>query len=288
MALVRALMIGAMLARAFPNPCRRISTGLRGRSMYICGLCLGPQINTSPASRQITRLFASRPGGRGRKGGAKGGGGGSRKGGESKPPKGADPKSRRFLDHYSRQAKAEGYMARSVYKLQEIDDKNGLFRKGQRVFDLGCAPGSWTQLAAEKVGEEGLVVGIDLTECGSVIQAIPNVLTIQGDIYEFEPTEEGYKREFDVLLSDMAPKTSGIKGLDADRSGELCMRALDLAKQLVKPEGAVVLKIFTGSSFQDVLDRCRNTFQNVKCVKPKGTRSESVETYILARKFKGR
>eukprot|EP00466_Bigelowiella_natans_P016023 jgi/Bigna1/84110/fgenesh1_pg.123_\ len=195
---------------------------------------------------------------------------------KSAPPRGADPKNRKYLDHYSRQAKvlgccrctricmylrSEGYLARSVYKLQEIDDKFNIFSRGARVFDMGCSPGSWTQLAAERVGSEGFVMGIDLTECGPKIQAIPHVLTMQGDIYDFDPNENGVGKSFDVLISDMAPKTSGIKGLDSDRSCDLCMRALDLAEDLIKPKGSVLLKIFQGGSFDGVLSRCRDRYQ---------------------------
>jgi len=131
-------------------------------------------------------------------------------------------------------------------------------------------------------------MGIDLSECGPQIQNIPHVLTIQGDIYDFDPVEEGIDRTFDVLMSDMAPKTSGIKSLDSDLSCDLCMRALDLANDLLKQNGAVLLKVFQGSAFEEVLSRCRAEYQTVKCLKPKGTRSESVETYILARRRKSR
>ncbi|MBW8004138.1 MAG: RlmE family RNA methyltransferase, partial [Planctomycetes bacterium] len=151
-----------------------------------------------------------------------------------KPP----PPMKKIRDSYFHKAKREGYAARSAYKLEEIDRKRRLLRPGMRVLDLGCAPGSWLQYAAQQVGTEGRVTGVDLQE---VTASLPSAVTVlQADVFDLGPAQlggnvEGEGEGFDVILSDMAPATSGIKQADAARSARLAERALELAQKCLRP-----------------------------------------------------
>lgn len=201
--------------------------------------------------------------------------------------------ARRVLhDRFFKQAKAEGYLARSAYKLAEIDDAKRLLRRGMLVLDLGCAPGAWLQVASERVGPEGVVAGIDLKPVSPNIGA--NVRAITGDVYEATPHDlralvDG--RQFDVVLSDMAPNTSGHG--DHFLSIRLCDRVLDLAagptpeQSILRPGGDLVMKVFDGETFPELLNRCRRMFANVKGFKPKASRDASREIYIVATHLKG-
>lgn len=192
--------------------------------------------------------------------------------------------ARRHQDHYARRAKREGYAARSVYKLQEIHEKSGLFRPGQRVLDLGCSPGSWMQYAARAVGPRGQVVGIDRRP---VPEHPPNAVALVGDIFETPPeTLMGDGGPFDVVMSDMAPDTSGNRFTDHVRSIELCRRAFALAREVLRPGGAFVCKAFEGSDTADLVAEVRPHFEQFKRIKPRGTRSESVELYLVALRFR--
>lgn len=191
-----------------------------------------------------------------------------------------DPMSRRQPDHYTRQAKREGYAARSVYKLEEIDQRVQLLRPGMKVLDLGCAPGSWIRYAAQKVGPRGRVVGIDRR---AIDFKAPHVTTLVGDIFETEPAvffEAGGGR-FDVVMSDMAPDTCGDRFTDHVRSVELCRRALTLADALGAPGGAFVCKVFEGEDVAPLVDEIRARYAKVRRIKPKSTRSESVELFVV-------
>ena len=192
-------------------------------------------------------------------------------------------------DPYYRQAKKDGYVARSIYKLEEIDDALGVVHQGDSVLDLGCAPGSWLQYVVHKVGtKKGSVVGIDLLEVK--LSFGEHVKILQGDA--FEANEELLRPNilpddhpgpfFDVVLSDMAPNTTGIKSVDQDRSLALCEQALYLAVKMLKPNGNFCVKILEGGGVQNYVKICREAFNSVKIRRPKGTRVGSMETYVVA------
>ena len=191
---------------------------------------------------------------------------------------------KKIRDSYFHKAKREGYAARSAYKLEEIDRKRRLLRPGMRVLDLGCAPGSWLQYAAQQVGTEGRVTGVDLQE---VTASLPSAVTVlQADVFDLGPAQlggnvEGEGEGFDVILSDMAPATSGIKQADAARSARLAERALELAQKCLRPGGALLVKIFQGAELQGVRERFRQEFEQVTLEKPRSSRSESVEVFLL-------
>lgn len=192
--------------------------------------------------------------------------------------------ARRILhDRYFKQAKREGYLARSAYKLIELDDARRILARGQRVIDLGCAPGSWLQVASERVGPEGLVVGIDLLPVSGVFP--PNVRTIIADFTGVSmPDLLPGGSPADVVLSDMAPNTSGHG--DHFRSIRLCETILDALPALLRPGGSLVMKVFEGEAFPPLLTRVRSVFADVKVIKPRATRDPSRETYITARRFR--
>lgn len=187
-------------------------------------------------------------------------------------------------DRFSRRAKAEGYAARSVYKLQEMDRRYGLLRPGDRVLDLGCHPGSWLKYAAGRVGRRGRVVGVDLEPTPA---AADNVRTVAADVFEFEPGELGPDR-FDVVLSDMAPATIGHAFTDAARSAALAERALELALSVLKPGGRFVAKIFLGEGEARLREMLRGHFNRVKFAKPEAVRQRSREVYLIALDRRGR
>lgn len=187
---------------------------------------------------------------------------------------------KRVQDHYFKQAKQAGYAARSAFKLEEIDRRQRLLRPGARVLDLGCAPGSWLQVAAARVGAQGRVVGVDLQPV--TLTMPPQVTVIQGDVFELSPEDlmpDGAL--FDVLLSDMAPRTSGIPSADAARSAELVRRALTLSDALLRPGGALLVKVFQGAQLPELRKACQARFATVRLEKPKASRSESVEVFLL-------
>ena len=183
-------------------------------------------------------------------------------------------------DHYFRKARKEGFAARSAFKLKEIDTKHHLLKKGNRVLDLGCFPGSWMQYISQRIGKEGLVVGIDRTAL-----AIPlkdNMQFIQGDINEIELSLlDRFEAPFDLVCSDMAPNTTGVKHIDAARSYQLCQMALLIAQKRLKPGGFTLVKILQGGPFEDLLKQMRSEYKKVSIVKPKSSRSESKELFVL-------
>jgi 23S rRNA (uridine2552-2'-O)-methyltransferase len=189
---------------------------------------------------------------------------------------------KKYRDHFFLRAKKENFPARSVYKLKEIDKRFGLFSQGARVLDLGAAPGSWTLYAAQKVGASGLVVAVDLQEITTELP--PNVLTFQDDL--FEPSETLSKTleehgPFDLVISDMAPRTSGIKFSDQARSFDLAMQALALARKSLIKGGHFVVKVFEGPDTQTLLADMRREFARVKPFKPKSSRAESKEMFFV-------
>jgi 23S rRNA (uridine2552-2'-O)-methyltransferase len=191
---------------------------------------------------------------------------------------------RELHDRYFRQAKREGYLARSAYKLIEIDDKRRLIRKGDRVIDLGCAPGSWLQVAAERTGSRGYVVGIDLKPVSGPFAR--NVRTVVGDFTEIDPAllldREG--RLANVVLSDMAPNTSGHG--DHFMSVRLCDQILDRLPMLLRKGGSFAMKVFEGEAFPPLLERTRRMFHDVKVIKPRATREVSREVFVTAKRYK--
>jgi len=189
-------------------------------------------------------------------------------------------------DHYFRKAKKQHYLARAVYKLEEIQKKYKILRAGDRVLDLGAAPGSWIQLAGGVVGQSGLIVGIDLKP---IEHAFPNrVVTLQGDIFDREFVEAALRDHlpFDVVLSDMAPATSGIKVADSARSALLFERALEIARWALEPGGTFLAKIFHGSEFHQLLAELKKQFGLTRVIRPEATRKQSREIYILAMNLK--
>ena len=184
-------------------------------------------------------------------------------------------------DHYFRRAKKEGFIARSVYKLEEVDRRVRLLRPGQRVLDLGCHPGSWLQYCARVVGKQGLVVGIDTRKIS--VELPPHVHLVQADVFELSPADlHHFSNEFDVVLSDLAPATTGIRSVDSDRSSLLFQRALALADDLLVPGGHFLGKIFQGSGFDEVVRELKSKFRKVKGIKPRATRKESKEIFLVA------
>ena len=189
-------------------------------------------------------------------------------------------------DRFHKKAKAQGFRARAAFKLEHIDNKVGLFKSGQRVCDLGCSPGSWLQYAAGKVGSRGRLVGLDRT----LIEInLPNVRVMAGDVNEVTADEllgDDFDA-FDVVMSDMAPDTSGVRSLDQDRSEMLFERALYLAEQSLAEGGHFAGKLFQGRGFQDLVKHCRQRFERVKIVKPPASRQESIEQYVVGLGFRG-
>ncbi|MEL6796496.1 MAG: RlmE family RNA methyltransferase [Planctomycetota bacterium] len=193
--------------------------------------------------------------------------------------------ARRVLhDEYFKKAKADGYVARSAYKLLEIQRRHKLLRAGDRVLDLGCAPGSWMQVTSEIIGDEGRLVGIDLK---AVRLALPaNVTTVVGDIEKTNPDElfEIAGGEFDVVLSDMAPNTSG-HGDDLV-SARLCREVLAFAVRTLREGGKLAMKILEGSEYPAVLQETKQVFRAAKGLKPKATRDASREMFIIGEGFR--
>ena len=194
---------------------------------------------------------------------------------------------KKYRDHYFEKAKRENYPARSVYKLEELDQRFGLLKPGMRVLDLGAAPGSWTLYAAKRVGASGRVLGLDLSATDTAFPG--NVTFLVADAFSDDPELRRILEElapFDVVVSDMAPKTTGVKLTDQTRSLELCERAFELAERLLKPGGGFVAKIFEGPDVKPWTDALRKRFDTVKGFKPKSSRSESKETFITGLGFR--
>ncbi|NPB09409.1 MAG: RlmE family RNA methyltransferase [Thermodesulfobacteria bacterium] len=188
-------------------------------------------------------------------------------------------------DHYFKKAKQEKYPARSVYKLQEADRKYRLLKRGQKILDLGAAPGSWSKYALERVGPKGMVVAVDLSPLKITA---PNLIFLQEDVFSVEPEKlrELIQGEaFDAVLSDMAPKTTGDRSGDHFRSVNLAQRALSLAEELLKPGGVFFVKVFEGEAFPKFVEEVKKRLGGpIKRFRPKSTRAESREIFVLAHK----
>ena len=178
-------------------------------------------------------------------------------------------------------AKKENYAARAIYKLEEIDQRFHLLRPGLRVLDLGCWPGSWMQYAAKKVGDDGLVVGIDLRPVTLALG--PPVQHFVADVWTWTPAELGPDVRFDLVVSDMAPQTSGDKHTDQYKSEALAARALEIARQALRPGGHLVATVFQGGQFPALIKQWQAAFQETKPYHAKNTRTRSSEQYLVGR-----
>ena len=187
-------------------------------------------------------------------------------------------------DTYVRQSKVDGYRARSAYKLIEIDEKFKIFKGGLTVIDIGAAPGSWSQYA-NKVVKNGKLISIDLKK----MEPIGSSLQIQGDFTD-EDTQEEIKKNInskvDVVMSDMAVNTTGIKNIDSIQTGELCKVAMVFAKDLLNENGYFISKIFMGGTFNEIVAEGKKYFKEVKVFKPKSSRKDSKESFIICRKIR--
>ena len=189
-------------------------------------------------------------------------------------------KPNQWEDHYTRQARKEHYPARSVYKLQEIQRRHRLIQKGDRVLDLGCYPGSWLAYAAQLTGPTGYVAGVDLKTVTVKLPAHVSVFT--GDMLALEESVSVRLGDaFNVVLSDMAPATTGNKDVDGTRSFNLCEAALNIADQRLLPGGSLVCKIFQGRDFNSFLDRVKTHFKTCKILKPQSSRKASREIFVM-------
>jgi 23S rRNA (uridine2552-2'-O)-methyltransferase len=195
--------------------------------------------------------------------------------------------SERRNDPYTKAAKRMDYRSRASFKLIQIDDKFKLLKKGSTVADLGAAPGGWLQVAAERVGTKGKVVGVDL----QAIEPIEGVATVQGDMRKEDTVmdvEEALGGKADVVLSDMSPNISGSYPMDHARSVDLCEHALEFAYRALRPGGALVMKIFEGDMMADFMKLVKASFREVKLFGPDASRASSSEIYIIAKDFIGK
>ncbi len=192
-----------------------------------------------------------------------------------------------FTDEYVKRAQQEGYRSRAVYKLLEIHEKDRLLRPGMTVLDLGAAPGGWSQLASRLVGEQGVVIALDILP----MEPLPRVECIQGDFREAAVLDQLLDilagRSVNLVISDMAPNTSGIKAVDQPHGMYLAELALDFARQYLRPGGDFLVKVFQGEGFDGFLKDLRTAFVTVAPRKPKASRARSSEQYVLARNYRG-
>jgi 23S rRNA (uridine2552-2'-O)-methyltransferase len=195
------------------------------------------------------------------------------------------PKPYQPNDKWSQKAAAEGYRARSVYKLEELDARFKLFRPGMTVIDCGAAPGSWLQLASKRVGPKGMVIGIDLTAIEPIAENVHlHQIDMTDDAAVQAVLEQHGLRFVDLVLSDIAPSTSGVKDIDQWRSIELTQSVLALATQVLRPDGKCVMKVFRGADFDEFLGEVKAQWKNVKVVTVKASRDRSREVYVVCQK----
>ena len=187
-------------------------------------------------------------------------------------------------DTYVRQSKVDGYRARSAYKLIEIDEKFKIFKGGMTVIDIGAAPGSWSQYAS-KVVKSGKIISIDLKD----MDKIKNTIQIKGDFTNSE-IKNHIKSYLDkgpeVVMSDMAVNTTGIKNIDSIQTGELCKEAMVFSKEVILKKGFFISKIFMGSTFNEIVALGKKNFQEVKVFKPKSSRKDSKESFIICKNLR--
>ena len=187
-------------------------------------------------------------------------------------------------DIYVRQSKVDGYRARSAYKLIELDEKFKIFKGGINVIDIGAAPGSWSQYAS-KVIKNGKLISIDLKP----MDKIEHTIQIKGDFTELSTQnqiKEILTKKIDVIMSDMAVNTTGIKNIDAIQTGELCIEAMLFSKDIISEKGFFVSKIFMGSSFNEIVALGKKIYKEVKVFKPKSSRKDSKESFIICKNLR--
>ena len=188
--------------------------------------------------------------------------------------------------HFVQQSKKDGYRSRAVYKLIELNEKDALFRPGQSVIDLGAAPGGWTEYASQFCQEQGKLIAVDLLP----IEPVAGAMIIQGDFTEESVLEQILvavkKQPVDLVLSDMAPNISGMESVDMPRSLYLAELALELARDVLQPNGVFVVKLFQGEGFDQLSASMREVFRSVKFRKPKASRPRSREVYAICKGFK--
>jgi len=187
-------------------------------------------------------------------------------------------------DTYVRQSKVDGYRARSAYKLIEIDEKFKIFKGGMYVVDIGAAPGSWSQYAS-KVVKNGKIISIDLKK----MEEIENTIQIEGDFTENDiqnKIKEHVKKKIDVVMSDMAVNTTGIKNIDSIQTGELCMEAMIFSKDVISEKGFFISKIFMGGSFNEIVALGKKIYREVRVFKPKSSRKDSKESFIVCKNIR--
>ncbi|WP_252962837.1 SAM-dependent methyltransferase [Psychrobacter sp. PSP] len=185
-------------------------------------------------------------------------------------------------DHYVQKAQKDGYRARAAYKLLEINEKTNLIKKGMTVVDLGSAPGSWSQVAGQLVGDDGILIASDILP----MDALPNVTFIQGDFREAEVFDaimaEVGDRQVDVVLSDMAPNTAGNSAIDQPRMMYLCELAVDFALSTLPKGGALIMKVFQGEGTQELRKQMQQDFSKIRSIKPSASRPRSKEMFWVA------
>ena len=187
-------------------------------------------------------------------------------------------------DTYVKQSKIDGYRARSAYKLKEIDEKFKVFKGGMQVIDIGAAPGSWSQYVS-KVVKNGKIISIDLKD----IDTIKGVIQIKGDFTDLLVQNEiknNIEKNVDAVISDMAVNTTGIKNIDAIQTGELCIEAMNFSKEIISIDGYFISKIFMGGTFNEIVAEGKKIFKEVKVFKPKSSRKDSKESFIVCRKLR--
>jgi len=192
--------------------------------------------------------------------------------------------NKQHTDIYVRQSKVDGYRARSAYKLIEIDEKFKVFKDGMFVLDIGAAPGSWSQYAS-KVIKHGKIISIDLKK----MEEINNSIQIEGDFTDLniqKKIKDYLNKDLDVVMSDMAVNTTGIKSLDAIQTGELCKEAMIFSRDIISQNGFFISKIFMGSSFNEIVALGKKIFKEVKIFKPQSSRKDSKESFIICKKIR--
>lgn len=190
-------------------------------------------------------------------------------------------------DHYYNKAKNENYLARSIYKLEEIDQRYKILKPGMFVIDLGYYPGSWIQYTSKVIGDNGRVVGIDIQEVNKKLNGIKNVRVYQKDIFDIKDLSQlEVDQPFDAVLSDMAPSTTGVQSLDQIRSLNLVESVFGLLPRFLKPGGNFVIKVFDSQNAQNYLKEQKKLFNEFHYLKPKSTRSVSKEFFVIGKQFK--
>ncbi len=189
-------------------------------------------------------------------------------------------------DHYFEKAKKENYFARSVYKLEEINKKYSVIHKNDTVLDLGYHPGSWIQYTSKFIEERGLIVGIDIKPVNKNLVSVKNISLLEKDIFDvYQLSELGVSHQFDTVLSDMAPNTTGIKSIDQARSLALVEKVCELLPTFLKEGGNFVIKIFDSNDAQHFIKGLEKDFEVLKKLKPKSTRSVSKEFFVIGKNY---